>query len=129
MIKKLFIVAGIVIGILYLVLSNKSADMIQKYIDSHQSAKWAPEAQFKLASVCFFTMRYKKSLTSYEILRARYPSHHGADEALFRIASCYENFDDTELAVAKYKEFIDLYPGHLWETKAYNHITNLTLLK
>lgn len=127
MIKKLCVV--VILGSIFFLVSNKGVDIIQKYIDSHQTAKWAPASQFKLAELCFFTMRYEKSLTLYETLRTRYPSHQNADEALFRIARCYENLNDIESALEKYKEFIYLYPNHQWKAKANNAITSITLLK
>lgn len=128
MFGKFFIVV-IVVGILYLVFSNKGAEMMQRYIDSHPNEKWSPGAQFKLASWLFFTMRYKKSLTSYQILMSRYPNHHNVDEALFRTAECYENLNDIDIALAKYREFVYLYPNHPWATRANNKITEITLLK
>lgn len=128
MIKKLLIVA-ILLGIFYIVFSNKCTEKFQHYIDSHHTAKWAPSAQFRLATWLFFTRRYEKSLTSYQRLILKYPGYPGAPEALFRIAECYENLNEIESALTKYKEFVFFHPNHPWVTKANNNIIRLKLLK
>lgn len=128
MITKFF-VFGILVGMLYLVFSNKGVELMQTYIDSHQTEKWAPSAQFRLASWLFFTLQYKKSLASYQILISRYPNYRRAGEALFRIAECYENINEPDSALAKYREFVYLYPNHRWTTRANNKIIKITLIK
>ena len=126
---KNFIIVGILCGILYLLFSSKGLELMQRQIDSYPKAKWAAGAQFKLASLCFFSSRYKQSLSLYQLLISKYPEYHGVDEALFRIAECYDNLNDTDTALAKYREFIALYPNHPWKPKATNTIARITILK
>jgi TolA-binding protein len=126
--KKLIVVA-VLASILYLIFTDKGIEVAQEQIDSHQQTKWAPSAQFRLGSFCFFTMRYDEALVSYRILRTRHPRHPGAPEALFRIADCHDRMNEKESALSKYKEFLRLHPNHRRAGRAYKRVTDMTLLK
>jgi TolA-binding protein len=128
MIKRLIIV-GVLVSILYLVFTKKGIEMAQEQIDSHQQAEWAPSAQFKLGSFCFFTLRYEEALVSFRILRTRYSGCQNAPEALFRIADCHDRLGDDEFALLKYKEFMRLYPNHRRAGRTRKRIADMTLLK
>ena len=128
MIKKL-IIPVILCGVLYLLFSSKGLELMQRQIDTYPNAKWAAEAQFKLGSLYFFSLRYNQSLSLYQLLMSKYPDYHGVDEALFRIAECYDELNDTETALVKYREFVALYPNHPWKPKATNTIARITILK
>jgi TolA-binding protein len=121
---KLFIFFLMVAVLPFILLSNKTLNSFQHYLDRHNEAGWAPKWQLKLADIYRSTLREAAAADAYGKFLKRYPNAPGYPEAKYNRAMCLEE-TDKDTAMQEYQEFIDWYPEHELKTQAEHKFNRL----
>ena len=123
MAKKIIIVVVILLCLTPIALiSNPGMSGIQKLVDGHREADWAPDLQFKLAKVYAWSFREKEAITCYEKFCLHFPEDPRVPEAQFLKAYYTEETGQGYTAIHLYQQFIDEYPDHPLAEKAEENV-------
>jgi outer membrane protein assembly factor BamD len=76
------------------------------------------EELFKKAENQYANKDYKQALESYERLKSAFPDFKRLPHAYMRIGDCLFNQNNYEQAIARYLQFIELYPAHQEASRA-----------
>jgi tetratricopeptide (TPR) repeat protein len=94
--------------------------------DFPQSAR-RPEALFQLGRGYYQEENYQEARRWYEQAHAEFPMSREGEEGFYFAGHCYQNLDDANRAVARYKDFLKAYPNS--DYYGYAHLNAIDTLR
>jgi tol-pal system protein YbgF len=90
---------------------RESFDAHEKFLQTHPTSSFAPEAQYSLGYTQFSLKNYKAAIATQQKMVKQYPDHPKAADALFNVANSQIQLADIEGAKKTLRELVSRYPN------------------
>ena len=90
---------------------RESFDAHEKFLQTHPTSSFAPEAQYSLGYTQFSLKNYKAAIATQQKMVKQYPDHPKAPDALFNVANSQIQLADIEGAKKTLRELVSRYPN------------------
>jgi tol-pal system protein YbgF len=90
---------------------RESFDAHEKFLQTHPTSSFAPEAQYSLGYTQFSLKNYKAAIATQQKMVKQYPDHPKAADALFNVANSQIQLADIGGAKKTLRELVSRYPN------------------